>query len=100
MNRLMQFIVESSCFVSGNPFKTNDIQTLLAGRGEKGDLTNVRATLKTLEMDGYLKALPKKRMHESQSYVRARCLDSKTPDPLRMPWRKPSDIPNHSPVWC
>jgi hypothetical protein len=98
MNPLRVLILESSYYRSGEPFKACNIQTILHGRHKAGEISYVRAELRSLEIDGFVKCLERKVMHEAFSYVR--CTISGVPDPIRMKWRKRDDIPNHSPVWC
>ena len=95
---IKQAILESRHYLSGEFFQASDIKSVLGSSGRKVALNSVQQALVDLKQDGLLGSEPRK---DSSSYSRYYRTAPK-PDfqPLRMSWRKRSDIPSHSPVWC
>lgn len=100
--KLIDYIMRTRHYKSGEGFKASDINVLLSGRKYPVKIATIRDALGVMVRCDLLEVLPRTSQDESYVYVRS------APRPIfadgkplaSRPWRPGRVVEDHSPRWC
>jgi len=99
--KLINYVINTRHYKSGEPFKASDINTLLGRRKNPVKIATIRDALGVMVRDDLLEVLPRSSPDESFVYVKSAprpIFDDGVPVASR-PWRAGRVPVEHSPRW-